>query len=99
MAAFRRLRIHRHAKGRLAGEGGLTEGCQLSPREIIAKRTAFHSLLHQRRYPSILLMSRFMLSACMLISSRSKTRQCEIADYQAADIQHRPLSGSDVIRI
>ena len=26
MAAFRRLRIHRHAKGKPAGEGGLADG-------------------------------------------------------------------------
>ena len=49
VAVFRRLRIHRHANGRPAAEGGLADGWKVSPRFISAKRTAFHSLLHQCR--------------------------------------------------
>lgn len=49
VAAFRRLRIHRQAKGRPAGEGRLAAGRKPSPRFISAKRTAFQSLLHQCR--------------------------------------------------
>jgi len=64
VAESRRLRIQRHAKGRPLGEGGLLDGWKASPRFIMANRTAFHSLLHQWRYATTLLMSRFTLLAC-----------------------------------
>ena len=67
VAAFRRLRIQLAREGQ-AQQGNVDwlEHGQKAPRPRFrsAKRTAFHSLLHQCRYATTLLMSRFTLFAC-----------------------------------
>mmetsp|Transcript_20475 Transcript_20475/g.38934 ORF Transcript_20475/g.38934 Transcript_20475/m.38934 type:complete len:334 (-) Transcript_20475:592-1593(-) len=47
-------------------------GRKPSPRFIMAKRVAFHSLLHQVRYPCTRRMSRLMSRACVVYATRAK---------------------------
>lgn len=67
MAAFRRDSNHWQGKGRLPAAGGVSAGLKSRGMLLNAKRMTFHSLLHQYRYATTRLMSKFTSRPCTAV--------------------------------